>query len=244
MSRKLRALGLTVLALCGLTALMATSAQANWLENGVETTVNKVVKAKAHLAGKLVISSLNFEIRCPTLEAEGLEIVHNSKEATGKVKFTGCKGFQISTGTVQGNCTPETTGGVKEVVTAAGKALDVKLATVSGGTLKEYILFEENGAAFSTIKLPALCALAETSNVTGSLVAECGELVSEKFVAENCSVAQKVHLLQAATPTVFFKGTGDTEKVEDKLKFGANAATLAGIAAVELASGNSWSGDA
>ena len=93
MSRKLRALGLTVLALCGLTALMATSAQANWLENGVEVTVNKNVLAKAHTTGTLSVPTLNIEFRCTTLTQSGLKIVANKCDGRRKSGILWLHGF-------------------------------------------------------------------------------------------------------------------------------------------------------
>jgi hypothetical protein len=242
---RFKVLGLCMLALCGLTTLTATRAQANWLENGVEVTVNKSVKAQAHTTGKLVISSLNFEIRCPTLVAENLKIVGSSTKAEGKVKFTGCKGFDQSTGTEQKNCTPETAGGVKETVLAGGLTLIKLLALTKGGTLLNVILFEQKEAEpFTTIKLPALCALGETSSVTGSLVAECGLLSGSPavFVQEDCKEPGVKHLLQAPPQTEWFQGKEDAEVIKDELKFAGKKAILQGIAAAELESGNSWAG--
>ena len=234
---------LTVLALCGLTALMATSAQANWLESGAEVTVNKNVKAKAHTTGKLIVEKLNFEIRCPTLTAVGFKLIAKSKEAEGKVKFTGCKGFEKSTGKEQKNCEPFT-GTEKGVISVGVKALEVRLALIQGNAASL-----DEGWLYTillpfAIEVPELCALTGTSEVKGSLFALCGELVSEKFVAENCSVSQKVHLLQPSGLTKLWKGLFHDELVEDEILDGKNAATLQGIASVELESGNSWSGDA
>jgi hypothetical protein len=228
---------------------VAATAPTGWLESSVKINENKNVLTKAHTEGRLSIASLNFEIRCPSLDAEGLKLIAGSKEATGGLKFLGCKGFQISTGTEQEKCTPETTSGVKEQIIADGKALDVKLATEKGkaASLKELILFGPAAGKtwFATVKLSELCALAETSNITGSLVAECGRLEpANTFVGEECSVAQKVHLLQAATPTTFWKGPAHMEEVKDELKFGLNKAMLNGIQTVELESGNPWAGDA
>ncbi len=225
MSRRmhgLKGLGLALLALCGLMAAMAASAQANWLENGAELTANKNVTAKAHTTGKLLVSSLNFEIRCTTVKGEGLKVVAKSGTAEGKVAFSGCTAFQISDGKEQKNCKPS------EPITAGGKALLVL------HNAKNYVLFEpETGKPFTTITLSELCALAETSDVTGSLVAECGTLSGGVFAGEDCNVARAEHLLQPA-PAALFTG--------DKLAFGENAATLQGIAAVELESKNSWAG--
>ena len=237
---------LTVLALCGLTALMATSAQANWLESGAEVTVNKNVKAKAHTTGKLIVEKLNLEIRCPTLTGEGLKLVAKSTKAEGKVKFTGCKSFQKSTGTESKNCEP-LAGTEKGVIKAGGIILTVKYALIQGNaaSLETFLLYEpETGKAFATVEFSELCALASTTEVKGSFVADCGELVSEKFVAEECSVAQVAHLLKPAGPTKFWKGASHTEVVEDILLFGKNEAKVEGIASDELESGNTWAGDA
>ncbi len=185
MSRKLRALGLTVLALCGLTALMAASAQANWLEEGKE--------------------------------------IH----------------FQISTGTEQKNCKP------KEPILAGGRALIKLYALTKGGVLLNVILFEQEGTKpFTTVTLPELCSLAETSDVTGSLVAECGILDAGAFVQEDCNKERVLHLLQAPAQTGWFESDlkGGHVEVQDKLKFGENAATLDGIADVELESKKTWAG--
>ncbi len=238
--RRINVLALALLALCSLTALMATSAQANWLESGAEVMSNKNVLLKAHTTTKLVVSSLNFEIRCTTLKAEGAKIVAKSTVGEGKVAFSGCTAFQISTGTEQKNCKPS------EPIKAGGKSLIVILATKFGdaSSLRVFLLLEpEAGKPFTTIVLPELCALAETSEVTGSLVAECGSLSGGVFVGENCNVARVEHL-QRQAPAGLWRGATHTEQAEHELCFGENKAKLEGILADELESKNSWAGDA
>ncbi len=238
MSRRLRTLGLTVLALCGLTAVMAVSAQANWLENGVEVAANKNVVIKAHTTSKLVVKALNLELRCTTLKSEGLKIIGKSATGEGKVAFSGCSAFQISDGKEQKNCKPS------EPIVAGGRALIVRLATIMGNaaSLRNFILLEpEAGKPFTTITLPELCALAETSDVTGSLVTECGALSGGVFVGEDCNVSRVEHLIRQ-TSAGLWKGATHTEKAEHELCFGENKAILDGFGAVELESKITWAG--
>jgi hypothetical protein len=226
----LKALGLSVIAALSLMAFMAAGAQANWLVEGVELKANETVSVAAHTEGKLAVPAKNIEFRCTTIGAEGLKLVASSEKAEGKVKFTGCTAFQISTGTAQANCKP------KEPITAGGFAL---IILHTNG--QNYILFSpETGKPFTTVELPELCALAETSPVTGSLVAECGKLaeVEKKLVFSHldCNTSEVTHLIQPASASLF---------EADKLKFGANPATLAGIAAVKLSGANvnkAWAG--
>ena len=241
---RFKILGLSMLALCSLAALTATSTRANWLENGVEITANKNVQAKAHTTSQLIVEKLNFEIRCPVLAGVGLKIVAKSTKGEGKFKFTGCKSFEKSTGTEQKSCEPENKG-VKGEIIAAGLTSIVRLTMIKGGALLIWLLIQPGtGEPFTTIELPEACALTQTSEVKGSLVVECGELVSEEFVGEECSVAQKVHLLRPPGRSVYFNGPKDETPVTDEIVFGKNPAKLQGIISDELQSGNAWSGDA
>jgi hypothetical protein len=224
----LRALGLSLLAIAGLMAFMAAGAQANWLVNGVELTANESVAAKAHTEGKLAVPAKKIEFRCKEVAGEGLKLVAKSGTAEGKVKFTKCLAFSPigAEGKEQKNCNP------KEPITAGGKALLIL------HNAQNYVLFEpETGKPFTTVEVGELCALTQTSNVTGSLVAECGKLVSEKFSHLDCNTSESSHLIQPAPATLF---------ESDKLSFGASPATLEGIAAVELNgeanAGKPWAG--
>ena len=140
------------------------------------------------------------------------------------------------------SCNPES-----QPIVAGGLALIKLLALTQNGTLLNVVLFEQTNekTPFATIKLSESCALAFTSNVTGSVVAECGKLEPvNTFVQVDCGVSSVAHLLQAPAQTTWWEsnGAGGHKAVEDKLKFGANAATLGGIASVELESGITWAG--
>jgi hypothetical protein len=236
---RFKLLGLCMLALCGLTALMAAGAQGNWLENGVETTVNKNVLVKAHTTLTFSVPALNIEFRCTTLKQEGLKLVAKSATAEGKVAFSGCTSF--SKGVEVPKCAPE-----NQPIVAGGLALVKLLALTQNGVLLNVLLYEQKGIEkFTTIKLSPTCALSETSNITGSVVFECGKLEPvNTFVQVDCGVSSVAHLLQAPAQTIWWEsnGAGGHKSVEDKLKFGANAATVGGIASDELESGNSWAG--
>jgi hypothetical protein len=225
----LRALGLSLLAIAGLMAFMAAGAQANWLVEGVELKANETVSVATHVEGKLAVPAKNIEFRCSTIGAEGLKLLASSEKAEGKVKFTGCTAFQISNGAEQKNCKP------KEPIVAGGFALIILHPATSG---QNYILFSppkegEKTLPFATIEVSELCALTETSPVTGSLVAEC---LTSALAHEDCNTSEVTHLIQPASTELF---------PSDTLKFGASAATLKGVAAVKLSGANlnkKWAG--
>jgi hypothetical protein len=81
------------------------------------------------------------------------------------------------------------------------------------------------------------CALFETGEVTGSFVAECGELNGlGVYVGGDCATHRVTQLIQQAPPELF---TGDV------LKFGKNEALLDGITSAKLGApleGESWGG--
>jgi len=234
----LRAFGLTIVAALGLMAFMAAGAQANWLylEGGVahELTSNELVEVTKHSAdGTLLIEGVNASILCQKIQGNDLLLIPGNATtatATGKVAFSECVTLEKSTGKEVKNCNP-----LNQPIEAAGKA---KVILHTNG--QNYVLFEpEAGKPFTTIKFGELCALIETSNVTGSLVAECGELnASSVFVQEDCKIHQVKHLLRQAPEALF---------PSDILKFGAHKATIDGIVAAELAGvghkGQSWSGE-
>ncbi len=244
---RVKVLGLSLFALCGVGAFMAGSVQGNWLENGKEVTANKEVLTEAYTIIELQIPSLNVEIRCTTIEGKEIKLLASSEKGEGKVAFSGCTTWWPAglKGTAQPKCTPE-----KQPIVWGGTVLLVLLAKTKGGALKNYVLFspsidifeeEEVVLPFTTITLPSECALLKTSTITGSLVAECGTLVAFAFASEDCNLERVLHLLRPG-PTVWFKGKEDAEEVKDALKVGLNAMTLAGVGAVELVSRNSWAG--
>ena len=91
------------------------------------------------------------------------------------------------------------------------------------------VLFEPlSGKPFATIEFGEFCALFETGNVTGSLVAECGELNgSGVFVGGNCATHRVTQLLKPVSKELA-TALGDT------LKFGLSEAFVEGIAAVKF----------
>jgi hypothetical protein len=94
---------------------------------------------------------------------------------------------------------------------------------------------------FTTLEFPEACALAETSKITGSYVAECGELKpAGTYVGGNCATHRVTQLLKPISAALA-KTLGDT------MKFGANEMSPSGVVAVEFGSpckGCSWGGDA
>jgi hypothetical protein len=181
----------------------------------------------------LLITGVNLTILCQKIEGKDVLLepgTATTAPASGKVAFSECKGIEKSSGKVQANCEPQ-----NQPIEAAGKAL---IILHTNG--QNYILFEpESGKPFTTIKFSELCALTETSNVTGELIAECGLLNgSGVFVREDCKEHQQVHLLQQASETLF----------PGQLKYGTHVATIDGIATAETSgapfAGLSWSGEA
>ncbi len=221
--------GLALASVCGAVTFSATDAHAlpNWLVNGSELKVNKRVFIVTHTTAKLAVPALNIEFQCAfassTLVKSGLELIGGSGEARGAAEFFSCNAFQISNGALQKNCKPG------DPITTATR---IKLILHNS---KNYILVspEFGSSKITTITLPELCALAETSDITGSMVGECGSLSGGAFVGEDCNVARVAHLLRAASTELFST---------DKLKFGENAATAGGFVSVELQSGESWAG--
>lgn len=229
----LKALGLSFLAALGLMVFMAGSAQANWLVPGgteLGAGVTKAVEVAKHTNGKLIVSGLNLEVRCETLAASGLNIIGgNATTATaeGKVSFGTCETYSPPGGALQSKCTPSV-----QPIVAGGKAKVILHNT------KNYVLFEQKTGEtkFARIEFPETCALTESNNVTGSVAAECGKLVSEVFTFQDCNVAEVTHLLRPVSAEL-------QTALGDSLKFGLKEAKLEGIASVKLVGGASWSGE-
>ena len=224
----LKAFGLSFLAVLGLMAFVAAGAQANWEVEGKELTTNETVKVEQVSVAKLVVSAKNIEFQCAKVAQEtGLKLVAKSGTAEGKVKFSSCKAFSPpGSGTESKNCNP------KEPIVAGGKAL---LKLHNG---QSYVLFEPptEGGKFTTVEVGELCALTETSDVTGETVFECGELNSGLWLHEDCATSKISHDVRPASASLF---------PTEKLSFGKSEATLAGDALVELNGtniGKSWAG--
>ncbi|HEY0392135.1 MAG TPA: hypothetical protein VGC63_10520 [Solirubrobacterales bacterium] len=218
-SRGLQVLSLALVAVAGLMAFMATGASANWFENGAEVKANKLVEVKTHVEGNLEVKEeTQLEILCAVQEGEDLLLVASSNEATGKIKFKTCKTWQG--GKELPNCKPA------EPIVASGKVHALLDSAKTFALLEPAVV----GGNFAQIKFSPPCALPETNNVKGSLVAEC---LTSALVAADCATEEAVHLLRA-NQTSLFEG--------DKLTYGTKAALLLGIAKTNLASGLSWSG--
>jgi hypothetical protein len=222
----LKALGLMVVAALGLMAFMATGAQANWLVNGVELKANEAVAATAHTNGILTVPAKKLEIECTTLASKNLKLLASSATAEGEVEFSNCTTFSPpgAERKEQKNCKPG------EPIKAGGKA---KLILHNA---QNYVLFEPTtaGGKFATITFGELCSLTETSDVKGTLVAEC---LTSALAHADCNTSEASHLIQPA-PAALFTG--------DKLTYGAGLeATLKGVAKVELSGeskGKPWAG--
>ena len=251
----LRALGVSLMAALGLMAFTAAGAQAAflYLEGGVTKTlaVESEPVVSAHNTGTLLVPGLNIEIQCKKVESDPtakVKLLANSVVAHGHLLFTECESFEIENKvtkvklTLLGSCKPSSPGTASGTVLAGGLA-ELVLHEATGRT---YVLFkplspkkEGEKVPFTIVVLPETCALAETSEVTGSLVAECGELVTGAFGGDkNCKTHRVEQLLQQAPQALF---------PTDQLKFGEQNASLDGIAAVKFGApcaNCSWGGDA
>jgi hypothetical protein len=231
----LKALGLSFLAALGLMAFMAAGAQANWLvlsaTTQLENNENVAVKTHEDLEFKLLVAAQGLEILCLTVESDGLKLKGLSTMGEGAVNFRKCKTWQVVHGvnTEQKGCVP------KEPILAEGKG---KLVLHNSLT---WVLLEPPtvGGSLALIEFnPATCALSEDSEITGSLLVECGHLTTGAFVAENCATLALTHLFRAAPNQAL---------LSDGLFFDANPAVLDGIAAASLSGRNEnvavWGGD-
>jgi len=105
---------------------------------------------------------------------------------------------------------------------------------------ENYVLIEsKTGSPLAGIEFGPECALTETSNVKGSLVAECGHLNAVKeFVHLDCKNQQVTQLFRQVPGSSLFPS--------DKLIYGLSSEALFdGVAAVKLAgtlSGGTWGG--
>ncbi len=201
----LKALGLMFLAALCLTAFMSSSASANWRVLGVNIAANKAVSVEKHTTGTLLVPSLGLEISCEKVEGKELVLLTGATtETTGKLAFSECT-TKVS-GEPSAKCKP-----INQPIIAGGKGHVVLIGT------KNLVLFEPTvaGGAFAKIEFGAECAVTETNEVFGKLLAEC---LTEGLAAGDCSEELKVHLLKQQIRT------------EDELKFGKRPALIDGIA--------------
>ena len=258
----LRALGLSFLAVMGLMAFMVAGAQGAFLYlkeepagSGKFVTKTLAVESEPTISmhsehGVLLVGDLNFEILCKKVESDPtakVKLLANSTVAHGHLLFKECESFEIENKvtkvklTLLGKCKPWSTSTGKE----SGEILAGGLAELILHEGKTVVLFKPltGTAVFTKIELPETCALAESSEITGELVAECGELnPPNTFVGGDCATHRETQLLKAITPALAEKITGNP-----KLKFGEHVAELHGIAAVKFGEpciNCKWSGDA
>lgn len=233
----LRALSLSFLAVLGFMAFMAVGAQANWLHLNAAGTVSlenstaSIVEVSDHVDGLLLVPAKNLEILCHETEENDILLLPNSTLATGKLVFDECLTFSVNK---VGHLLPAPScDPVNQPIEAGGKAHIILHNGVN------YILFEpEEGleGIFTVVEFGELCALTETSEVTGTLVAECGHLQvltggveHPPFLKLDCANHQVTQLLREADQSLFGGEHG--------LLFGENKATIDGIAAVKLGGG-------
>jgi hypothetical protein len=222
-----RALGLSLVVVLGLMALGASGAQGNWLilHNGGTSEAKVSVVVSAQSEGNIkVADAFTTEILCSTFAAQELVLTEKSTSGSGKVKFSGCKTWQ--SGKQQANCKPV------EPIVAGG---ETHLVLHNG---KNYLLYlPTSGKSFAVVEFGELCALGEEVVVTGDLTFECGHLNPPgTWLFLDCSGHQVTHLVRPVVPQSLFAAG---------IKFGANSATLSGIAAVSLSGlflGDAWGG--
>jgi hypothetical protein len=240
----LKALGLSFVAVLGLMAFMAAGASAAFLYLEESMTKTLAVDSEpvfsAHTDLTFLIPAENLKFLCQRVVSDPtapITLLANSTVAHGHLLFKECEAFTISTNILQKNCTPSSPG------TAAGEILGTGLAELilhpANNTM---ILFKPLASKpLFIIVLPELCVLAETSNVTGSFVTECGELKpANTFVGGNCATHRVTQLLKEIPAEL-------RNTLGDKMKFGANEMFLDGIIAVKFGapcSNCSWGGDA
>jgi hypothetical protein len=223
-----KTLGLSLIAVLGLMAFIATGAQANWEVEGKELTANETVAGKGHTVWGLSVEKKNLEIQCTTT-ASTSTLLAKSGTAEGETKLTGCTTFSpIGSGKVNSNCKP------KEPIALGFKILLI----LHNGNV--YLLLEgkKTGGKLGTIEFSELCALTESSELLGSRVDECGHLIEpgHTWVFLDCANGEARHYIRPASRLLF---------LSDLFKFGSNEAEVSGITELELSGANkgkTWGG--
>lgn len=157
--------------------------------------------------GSLTVMARDLKLECAALSlSEGK--INSSTDASGKVEFTGCVSYSLSTGVKLADCQLKTL----ETITASFLALP---SLVSPET---YVLFEPIPPAtvFATIsyKSGTACTLPLNNPVTGSVV-------------------MRIPFLERSPQTGEFHPKNQ-ELTGDKLSFGGNTAFLQGSVGAEL----------
>lgn len=222
----LKASGLIVAAALSLMAFMTAAAQANWLVGGSELKANESVAIKAATAIVFTIPAKNMEIQCTTVNSLNLKLISSSTTAEGNLDYSGCATFSpIGSGKENKNCKPA------EPITFGIKRLIVLHNGIN------YLLDEPLvGMPLTTVEFPELCALVETSEITGTQALECAHILSMVFVFLDCGIDVGGHWARPAPAALF---------PSDKLSFGENAMAVSGVIFEELSganAGKSWAG--
>ena len=248
--QRLRALYAGLLAVLGLMAFFAASAQAltGWLLNQMFITQTKRTEAVTHpLVGGTKHTGLEVEFPgigkveylCETLTSDDGLIFANEK-AEGLITFLYSKCKVFIKGVEKSGCRP------KEPITLGAK-LRAILHTVSPivgekeGTHdnKTYLLFEpeESGKPFGVIRPGGACVIMEELGITGDFVVEClnEKLEKNTLNADYCLEDMVHHLIQEAPHKLFtLTGTLPEEEKWDELLIGGRLASLLGITDLRL----------
>lgn len=213
----------------GLMASMATASSANWLVEGKELAENASVSIQASSSAKFVVTKKSIEINCTKVASSSLKLIGKSAKAEGEVAYSECRAFSPpGSGKESKNCNP-----INQPIIFALKVL---LILHSNGL--NYILLEPTspGLRLAKMQFSELCALTETTEITGSSVDECGNLSSGSWVAEDCNISEVAHLTMPAPAALF---------PSDVMDFGKNELLLGGEDLVKLVGpfeGKSWAG--
>lgn len=228
---RLKTLGRSFVVLCGLISVTAPAAQAQWLVGGAELKTNETVAVNAFpkVSNSLTVEKLNIEIQCTTLSSTNLELFASSTKGEGDLDFSGCTTFSpIKSGKEQAPCKP------KEPIKAGGR-WHLILHNGIG-----YILVEPRTGlkgVLATVGFQESCALAESSELTGELVFECGHLNPPlTWLGLDCLIKEVSHLIRLASEELF---------TEAPLKFGSNPAKMTVVAELSLSGenkGKEWCG--
>ena len=206
--RRLRSLGLALMATMGLVAFMATSAQAvTWDINGAEINSNETIGGNPIGEALLLVPALNLIIHCKKVDVEaGSQILWLPNDADVKLLFLEC--VTLVKGVKSAGCTPE--------ILLVGALV---LPILHGGIV--WLLAEplKEKKSFNVIHYnEETCALPPLPEVTGSVVFEC---YTGALVRLSCSHSRVTQLIRAVPSPV-------KEELfpTDELRYGMNVALL------------------
>jgi hypothetical protein len=238
----LRVLWLSMLSVLGAMAFAAAGTEANWLDATGEIITETPLIVSAHPGGSgMIVQSLNLEIKCPKIKSDPtapVKLLAKSTISHGHLLAEECKTFTLTPFTEQKLCVPHSPGQEAGTILSGGLS-HLILHPVLGG--KNYMLFEPLGGLkgiFTTIEFPEVCALVETSEITGSLTAECGELNgSGVYVGGDCKTLRTTQVMKEIPRAL----------AEDQIRFGAELGRLDGFTDLKLGGGGtlentSWGG--